>query len=60
MGKGGLMENEKVILLGRPITCSKCGQGGGTLIRIDKDTYRHQECPPKRRPPMIITDGRVK
>jgi hypothetical protein len=31
------------ILVGKPIMCSKCKQGGGTLVRID-DHYEHSHC----------------
>jgi len=35
---------------GRPVTCIRCGAGGGTLVKIDENTYRHQRpemCRPK-------------
>ena len=32
---------------GRPILCVRCGQGGGTLVKVG-DRYQHQhKCPPK-------------
>jgi len=30
-------------LQGTPIVCSGCGVNGGTLIKIGRDTYRHQD-----------------
>lgn len=27
---------------GRPVTCVQCGSGGGTLVKIGQNTYRHQ------------------
>jgi hypothetical protein len=54
------MRNEKVNLVPKLITCSKCGQGEGTLQKNGLGGYRHVKCPPKRQLPMIITDGRVK
>jgi len=29
---------------GRVITCSKCGTGGGTLVKDGKGGYRHDHC----------------
>jgi len=29
---------------GKPIVCQKCGQGGGTLRKVD-DGYAHVKCP---------------
>ena len=28
----------------KPILCQKCKQGGGTLHRIEKDVYEHEDC----------------
>lgn len=33
-----------IILPGKSILCSKCGRGGGTLIKIEKDKYKHKDC----------------
>jgi hypothetical protein len=39
---------EKVLpkrVLGKPILCSRCNKGGGTLVKDGKDGYRHENCP---------------
>ena len=38
-------DKDKKSQRGRPIVCSKCGQGGGTLLKIDDDKYEHDRCP---------------
>jgi len=32
-----------IILVGKPIVCSKCGLPGGTMVKDGKDGYCHQD-----------------
>lgn len=32
---------------GNPILCQKCGQGGGTLVKLGEG-YAHNKCPARR------------
>lgn len=37
---------------GKPVTCVQCGSGGGTLVKVGENAYRHQRpemCKPKER-----------
>jgi len=33
----------------RPVICSRCGQVGGTLHKVELGKYEHDQCPVARR-----------
>jgi hypothetical protein len=47
-------DGEVALLMEKPIECVKCGQGGGTLVKIGENRYVHNICPRKRIPPKLI------
>ena len=47
------MKKECSLKEGRVITCHKCGQSGGTLVK-DGVGYAHIYCPPVRRPVLTV------
>jgi hypothetical protein len=43
------------LLQGKPILCRKCGQGGGTLKRVDDGYIHDQKCPTQRVRPVPVS-----